>query len=180
MRVFLRSCGRPKAYNLRPLKHPVRYVPDFTSAHRFFASSAQYPTRLASHLTQSSIMRGMDFNANTTLEEDTKNWKSVPAKGNMPVYHVYDAPIQKSPADDREYRVVRLENGLEAVLIHDAKTDKAAASLDVAVGHLSDPVSNHSIKSTMLHEGFLGRANFAALISEISLRIKGTRSTAYS
>ena len=43
--------------------------------------------------------------------------------------------------DDREYRVIRLENGLEATLVRDATADKAAASLDVAVGHLSDPVS---------------------------------------
>lgn len=37
--------------------------------------------------------------------------------------------------------MVRLENGLEALLVSDPKTDKAAASLCVRVGHLSDPVS---------------------------------------
>jgi len=36
--------------------------------------------------------------------------------------------------------MIRLQNGLEAMLIHDIKADKSAASLDVAVGHLYDPV----------------------------------------
>ena len=54
----------------------------------------------------------------------------------------YSKAIQKSPQDDREYRLIRLSNGLQAMLVHDAKADKAAASLDVAVGHLYDPVSS--------------------------------------
>ena len=53
---------------------------------------------------------------------------------------VYAKSIIKSEQDDRDYRIIRLENGLQATLIHDGKTDKAAASLDVAVGHLNDPV----------------------------------------
>ena len=58
-----------------------------------------------------------------------------------PPYYVYDKPVRKSEQDDRDYRVIKLENGLEAMLVHDGKADKAAASLDVAVGHLYDPVS---------------------------------------
>lgn len=59
----------------------------------------------------------------------------------MPPYDIFTKPIEKSPQDVREYRLIRLKNGLQAMLIHDAKADKAAASLDVAVGHLNDPVS---------------------------------------
>ena len=55
-------------------------------------------------------------------------------------YKSYSKPIRQSPQDDREYRLIKLPNGLEAMLVHDAKADKAAASLDVAVGHLNDPV----------------------------------------
>lgn len=71
---------------------------------------------------------------------DADEWQFVVARGATPAHYVYAKPLQKSEQDDREYRVVRLLNGLQAVLVHDAKTDKAAASLDVAVGHLSDPV----------------------------------------
>lgn len=73
--------------------------------------------------------------------DDAAHWRQVLAHGSTPAHFVYTKPIQKSEQDDREYRVIRLENGLQAVLVHDADTDKAAASLDVGVGHLSDPVS---------------------------------------
>lgn len=72
----------------------------------------------------------------------TTEWRRVtPADPSIPSFSVYDMPIEKSQQDDRDYRIIRLDNGLEATLIHDATADKAAASLDVAVGHLSDPVS---------------------------------------
>lgn len=75
----------------------------------------------------------------------TTDWRRViPSSSGdvtVPPFSVFTKPIQKSQQDDREYRIIRLENGLEATLIHDAKADKAAASLDVSVGHLSDPVS---------------------------------------
>jgi insulysin len=67
----------------------------------------------------------------------------------IPPYSVFAQPIQKSEQDDREYRLIRLENGLHAMLIHDAKADKAAASLDVAVGHMSDPVSAITLLSVV-------------------------------
>ena len=75
------------------------------------------------------------------LDADDEFWMHVEANGSTPGHYVYSKPIHKSEQDDREYRAIRLENGLQALLVHDAKTDKAAASLDVAVGHLSDPVS---------------------------------------
>ena len=83
------------------------------------------------------------FSDDVTLEEDATLWKFEPASGTVPAHHVYNAPIQKSESDDRDYRVIRLENGIEALLVHDATTDKSAASMDVAVGHLSDPASLH-------------------------------------
>lgn len=66
----------------------------------------------------------------------------VPGPGNQqtPSYHVYNKDIIRSERDERDYRLIRLQNGLEAMLVHDSKADKAAASLDVAVGHLYDPV----------------------------------------
>lgn len=69
-------------------------------------------------------------------------------------YRYFAKPIQKSPQDDREYRIIRLQNGLEAMIVHDAKADKAAASLDVAVGHLHDPVSG-KFASLLLFDSIL-------------------------
>ncbi|KAF8525603.1 LuxS/MPP-like metallohydrolase [Hysterangium stoloniferum] len=54
-------------------------------------------------------------------------------------YSYYDGPFETSSEDDRKYRLIRLSNGLEAVVVHDALADKSAACLEVAVGHLQDP-----------------------------------------
>ena len=67
-------------------------------------------------------------------------WVSHPGNQQTPPYHVYSKDIIRSERDERDYRLVRLQNGLQAMLVHDLKADKAAASLDVAVGHLYDPV----------------------------------------
>lgn len=110
----------------------------FTRHSQMFASTRTL-TLEAQDLSKSPAMSGPS--PKVTLEEDAKLWKFVSAAGNVPAHHIYDAPIQKSESDDREYRIIRLDNGLEALLVHDSTTDKSAASMDVAVGHLSDPVS---------------------------------------
>jgi insulysin len=40
--------------------------------------------------------------------------------------------------DRKEYRLVRLSNGLEVFLVHDANADMASAAMDVNVGSFSD------------------------------------------
>jgi hypothetical protein len=63
-------------------------------------------------------------------------------------HHVFTAhEFEKPDNDDRQYRLIRLPNQLEALLIHDASTDKASAALDVHVGNLSDPVSKALVHS---------------------------------
>ncbi|KAK2763223.1 Insulinase (Peptidase M16) [Arachnomyces sp. PD_36] len=54
-----------------------------------------------------------------------------------PIEHIADK-LEKPAVDDREYRVIRLPNQLEALLVHDPETDKASASLNVNVGNFSD------------------------------------------
>jgi insulysin len=46
--------------------------------------------------------------------------------------------LKKPSLIDRDYRVLRLNNELEALLMHDSETDKASAALDVNVGNFSD------------------------------------------
>jgi insulysin len=78
------------------------------------------------------------------VPEDAQHWDRQTSP-NVPPHWVYTKPIQKSQQDDREYRLIRLDNGLQAMLVHDATADKAAASLDVAIGHLHDPVSTRFV-----------------------------------
>ncbi|TCD63541.1 Insulinase (Peptidase M16) [Steccherinum ochraceum] len=84
------------------------------------------------------------------------DWKSDPTGS----YRYYTKPIHKSPQDDRDYRLIRLENGLEAMLVHDAKADKAAASLDVAVGHLHDPDDMPGLAHFCEHLLFMGTEQY--------------------
>lgn len=47
--------------------------------------------------------------------------------------------IETPLLDDRSYRVIKLPNGLEVLLVHDAGTDKASAAMDVNVGQQAKP-----------------------------------------
>ena len=67
-------------------------------------------------------------------------WVPLQLEGKpTPSCAAFARPIVQSPNDDRAYRIIKLQNNLQALLISDPKTDKAAASLSVGVGHLSDP-----------------------------------------
>lgn len=74
-------------------------------------------------------------------------WERIrPSNSSVPPFYTFAREIKRSEQDDRQYRIIQLDNGLQATLVHDSKADKAAASLDVAVGHLYDPVSFASMK----------------------------------
>ncbi|KAF9454625.1 insulin-degrading enzyme [Macrolepiota fuliginosa MF-IS2] len=89
------------------------------------------------------------------------DWKHVvPSDPNIPPYFVFTKPIEKSPRDEREYRIIQLDNGLKATLVHDSETDKAAASLDVAVGHLADPPDMPGLAHFCEHLLFMGTEQF--------------------
>jgi hypothetical protein len=83
-----------------------------------------------------------------SLHQDAPaDWNTISPSANLPGYAVYGREIKKPEVDDRDYRCIKLENGLEVLLVHDANTDKSAASLDVEVGHLHDPVSQFLLAS---------------------------------
>ena len=79
----------------------------------------------------------------------TTQWSLAwPPKG-VPPYSVSNVGIHKSSLDDRNYQYIRLEqNQLHVLLVQDSTTDKAAASMDVKVGHISDPVCLSSLSSS--------------------------------
>lgn len=56
-------------------------------------------------------------------------------------YSRFTGTLFKPDLDDRDYRVIELQNGLKAILVHDPSADQAAASLTIAVGGTLDPVS---------------------------------------
>ena len=54
-------------------------------------------------------------------------------------YYLFEREIQRSPCDEWLYRLLRLENGLEVLLVSDKSLDKAAAALTVSKGTYNDP-----------------------------------------
>ena len=72
----------------------------------------------------------------------------LPAQPNMSTPFPPCPPLPKAtgpvelilpPTEDRPHRYLVLPNGLEVIVISDPGADKSAASMDVGVGHLSDP-----------------------------------------
>ena len=66
----------------------------------------------------------------------------------------------KSPNDDNQYRFIELDNGLRAILVSDADADKAAASLNVAVGSGDDPRGREGLAHFLEHMLFLGTEKY--------------------
>eukprot|EP00730_Choanoeca_flexa_P003348 TRINITY_DN11378_c1_g1_i2.p1 TRINITY_DN11378_c1_g1~~TRINITY_DN11378_c1_g1_i2.p1 ORF type:complete len:988 (+),score=278.10 TRINITY_DN11378_c1_g1_i2:32-2995(+) len=64
--------------------------------------------------------------------------------------------IHKPPNDNREYRFITLPNDLKCIVIHDATTEKAAITADVAVGSLSNPKDYPGLAHFTEHMLFLG------------------------
>jgi len=55
-------------------------------------------------------------------------------------YIVFGKQIEKPVDDKRQYRLIKLKNDMEVLLIHDSDSDKAAASVTVHAGSSSEPV----------------------------------------
>ncbi|KAF9981491.1 Insulinase (Peptidase M16) [Modicella reniformis] len=73
---------------------------------------------------------------------------------------VFTRPIETSPNDERSYRLLRLRNDMEVLVMHDPKADKAAAAMDVHVGHLSDPDNLQGLAHFLEHLLFLGTTKY--------------------
>src|SRR5271163_3304907 len=70
--------------------------------------------------------------------------------------HLITDDLEKPDLDDRSYRVIRLPNQLEALLVHDPETDKASASLNVNVGNFSDDEQMPGMAHAVEHLLFMG------------------------
>ena len=65
-------------------------------------------------------------------------------------------PARVPPLDDRDYRIVRLHNGLTAMLVSDPNATESAAALALKVGSLSEPDDRAGLAHFLEHMLFLG------------------------
>ncbi|KAK5797365.1 hypothetical protein VI817_003656 [Penicillium citrinum] len=68
--------------------------------------------------------------------------------------------LEKPELDDRSYRVIRLPNQLEALLVHDPDTDKASAAVNVNVGNFSDEDDMPGMAHAVEHLLFMGTKKY--------------------
>lgn len=66
----------------------------------------------------------------------------------------------RHPLDKRQYEKFVLKNGIKVLLIFDPNFNKSAASLDVAVGALSDPKDRQGLAHFLEHMLFLGTKKY--------------------
>jgi insulysin len=64
--------------------------------------------------------------------------------------------LETPSRDDRRYKVVKLKNCLEVLLVQDEKTDKASAAMDVGVGNFNDPLDMPGLAHFLEHMLFMG------------------------
>ncbi|KAJ8068540.1 hypothetical protein OCU04_004090 [Sclerotinia nivalis] len=72
------------------------------------------------------------------------------------LFEIVTDRLEKPSLDDRSYRVIKLPNQLEVLLVHDAETDKASAAMDVNVGNFSDPEDLPGMAHAVEHLLFMG------------------------
>ena len=76
--------------------------------------------------------------------------------GSRPVINI----DQKRPGDKRRLKSVTLNNQLEILIISDPDLNKSAASMDVGVGSLEDPLEHQGLAHFLEHMLFLGTKKY--------------------
>lgn len=68
--------------------------------------------------------------------------------------------IKQSRLDTNKYRYIKLNNEMRCLLVQDLDTQKAAATLNVNVGSLSDPLGVNGLAHFCEHMLFLGTKKY--------------------
>ncbi|ROT35881.1 LuxS/MPP-like metallohydrolase [Sodiomyces alkalinus F11] len=84
----------------------------------------------------------------------------VPAESQSQPVEVVTDRLQTPSLDNRKYRVIRLSNNLEVLLVHDIETDKASAALDCNVGNFSDEIDMPGMAHAVEHLLFMGTKKY--------------------
>ncbi|OMJ22011.1 Insulin-degrading enzyme [Smittium culicis] len=99
----------------------------------------------------------------------------------IPYFEFNKSQIQKSISDNRSYSLIKLKNGLIALLAQDTKENKSCASLNIKVGSLSDPKEYMGLAHFCEHMLFMGTEKYPQE-NEYSkyLSVHGGHSNAYT
>jgi hypothetical protein len=111
----------------------------------FCSSTARPSNNLHPSFPKSFLYQSFRLPPSNSATMSTLSQPQTPSALNSPLREHRHRPVERltdrletTSLDDRSYRVVRLPNQLEVLLVHDGETDKASAAMDVNVGNFSD------------------------------------------
>ena len=79
---------------------------------------------------------------------------------NDPMAAAAQPEVAKSLSDPREYKTIRLENGLDVLLVSDPSAEKSAAALSVGVGSMFNPRDFQGLAHYLEHMLHMGTQKF--------------------
>lgn len=92
-----------------------------------------------------------------------------------------DKQIHKSPTDHAEYQAIRLDNGLEALLISDKNANKSLFAVGLPIGSMEDPHNQQGLAHYLEHMILMGSKAYPATNSlDAFLTQNGGRNNAYT
>ena len=65
--------------------------------------------------------------------------------------------ILKSQNDKLNYKFIQLPNKLKCILVHDEKTEKSSAVMNVSVGSMESPKNTQGLAHFLEHMLFMGK-----------------------
>ncbi|EMR08012.1 hypothetical protein PNEG_03454 [Pneumocystis murina B123] len=99
--------------------------------------------------TKSNKLPGL----NNTAKDSNSNYDPSHIK-------VIETDFEKSLIDDSEYRVIKLKNGLEAILVSDPHAQVSSTALSIRIGHRYDPKEFPGLAHLCEHLLFMGTKKY--------------------
>lgn len=144
-----RTCVYPVEVKNRSLPCYMSFTRPVAYARSVLLASSTSSLHRSSFLVTAGLAT-KSLHRQTTLPSPTRSLASM-----APLERLADQ-LEAPALDDRSYRVVRLPNKLEALLVHDPDTDKASAAVNVNVGSFSDADDMPGMAHAVEHLLFMG------------------------
>jgi insulinase (Peptidase family M16) len=152
-----------KAYKFAQTRHlwvasatRWRDLSSFKEYRCFHLSTPETQPTIKTLTTPSSFSRNYRGSVHQTQPQHIQAMADPPKPAPQDGVAIVTDFMEKPSLDIRSYRVILLQNHLEALLINDPETDKASAALDVNVGSFSDPKDMPGLAHAVEHMLFMG------------------------
>ncbi|XP_058128643.1 insulin-degrading enzyme [Anopheles coustani] len=154
--MFLRLLSRsPNLFN-RDICHGAS-----RQSHKHQSVSVNYFSGLCMvDVSKRQVRFALKMNTTLTSKAPLSNMTATAIQSSNNTSFERSNDITKSAQDSREYRGLKLSNGMKIVLVSDPTTDRSAAALSVAVGHLCDPTDLPGLAHLCEHMLFLGTKKY--------------------